>query len=451
MPKAKLRYPSYRIPFPFDEERLRPRFRRLAAEARQRLYEHLRATGRSAFDDDDEATLALLCLELVTQHDRQAVAEDRPLFGGDRDSQRIVAEFLATVVHPRKLGILQPLLDDPRIEEIVINRRRVLVYFGGVEEKAAVSPDPFDDHTEVEALIQGVAAERNQTFDRNRPELSVQMPDGSRLSACGYDVATNGGFYVTIRKFLQRPVLLAQAVESGVVPDQPADFLRAALLARVAMIVTGGTGSGKTTFLSILLTELADERVIVLEQTPELPVLDSGVEFIPLQTSRGNSEGAGVVSLEDLVRLSLRMRPDRIVIGEVRGGEAYEMLKAMNTGHEGGLCTVHANSCGDSIDRLVQLAQPSGVPVPVLREMVVGAFGLVVKLDRVGGRRGIGEIYEIDGYVDGVLTGKVLWRRDGSGRLVGTGLTPERTRARIADAGIAYTWPGPSLDRGGAR
>ena len=338
-----------------------------------------------------------------------------------------------------KLGILQPLLDDGSIEEIEVNGpSRVFVVRDGRTE---LVPDLyFDDDEELRRLAKRIIGPLGRRLDEASPLVDVRLPDGSRLNAV---IPPASEFTaVTIRKFLLRAQSLDQLVRLGTLPTAVARFLDAAVRAGVNILVSGPTGSGKTTLLNALGAAIAgpDERVVVVEETAELK-LSKLPNAVSLQGRAANVEGAGEITIRDLVRNALRMRPTRIVVGEVRGAEALDMLDAMNTGHDGSLTTIHGNSPRDALARLRMLAlrAEERVPAEALSEMIAATIGLVVqlRLDPRSGERRVVAVFEVTGLEGTTLVGQDLWKRDEAGRLEWTGQQP-RCLERLTARGIDY-------------
>jgi pilus assembly protein CpaF len=274
--------------------------------------------------------------------------------------------------------------------------------------------------------------------------VDVRLRDGSRLNAVITPASTRWTS-VTIRKFAMRVHSLAQLVELGALPAAAADFLDAAVQAGVNILVSGQTGSGKTTLLNALGASIAalEERVVTVEEVPELQLDRQLPDCVALQVRGKNVEGVGEITVRDLVRNALRMRPTRIIVGEVRGAEALDMLLAMNTGHEGSLTTIHGNSPRDALDRLATLAMMAGERLgsEELARMVSRTIELVVQLQvtaRTGQRR-VASIFEVTGVEGGVIAGHELWGLD-HGRLAWRGRLP-RCLDKMVAQGIDYTPP----------
>ena len=286
---------------------------------------------------------------------------------------------LADQVHDHLVGAgpLAPLLLDPAVTDVLVNGVQVWVDRGAGLQRAAVH---IGDPDEVRRLAQRLAASCGRRLDDGQPYADARLPDGTRLHAVLPPVATTGP-YLSLRTFRQRPFTLADLVEHGTVPATVAPVLAAVVAARLAYLVAGGTGSGKTTLLGTLLGLVpATERIVLVEDAAELRPRHPHV--VALQARTANVEGAGAVGLTDLVRQALRMRPDRLVVGECRGAEIVDLLGALNTGHEGGAGTLHANAAADVPARLEALGMLGGLPRAALHAQVLAALQVVLQVRR---------------------------------------------------------------------
>ena len=294
------------------------------------------------------------------------------------------------------LGPLQPLLDDPDISEIMVNARdKVYIERKGVLTKTNII---FENDEQILHLIDTIILPLGRRIDPDSPMVDARLPDGSRVNAAIPPVTIDGPS-ITIRKFMKDKLSVQQMIDFGTLTQNMADFIRACVIARLNILISGGTGSGKTTLLNVLSSYIPEsERIITIEDAAELRLQQDHV--LRMETKSANAEGHNAVTIRDLVRNSLRMRPDRIVVGEVRGGEALDMLQAMNTGHDGTLTTLHANTPRDAISRLETLILMAGVdfPVKVIRTQIASAMDLVIQLSRLkGGERKVTSIAEISG------------------------------------------------------
>jgi pilus assembly protein CpaF len=340
-------------------------------------------------------------------------------------------------------------MSDPRVEEIIVNGPlRVFTIREGRKEQ--VHGVYFENDDELRQLVKRVVSGAGRRLDEASPMVDVRLRDGSRLNAAITPASTRWTS-VTIRKFVLRAHSLDQLVELGALSSAAAEFLDAAVQAGVNILVSGPTGSGKTTLLNALgasIVEL-DERVVTVEEVPELMLDRRLPDCVALQVRNKNVEGIGEITIRDLVRNALRMRPTRIIVGEVRGAEALDMLLAMNTGHEGSLTTIHGNSPRDALDRLATLAMMAGERLAgdELVRMVSRTIELVVQLRvtaRTGQRR-VGSIFEVTGVDSGVISGHEIFGLD-HGRLIWRG-RPPRCLEKMVARGIEYALPvGASAD-----
>lgn len=314
----------------------------------------------------------------------------------DRISLAVCDDILA-------YGPITPMLNDPEVTEIMMNGpREVYVERRGVIGKASVS---FRDGRHLMALVEKILAPLGRRVDESSPMVDARLPDGSRLNAVIPPISLNGPV-VTIRKFQDSFLSLQSLVAGGTLSPEMARFLECSIQSKRNIIVSGGTGSGKTTVLNALSNFIPqDQRIITIEDAAELRLRQGHV--ISLEARPSNAEGRGQVTIRDLLRNALRMRPDRIVIGEVRGGEALDLLQAMNTGHDGCLSTLHANKPRDALARLETMAMMSNLdlPVRVLREQIASAVDLIVHQERYeDGSRRVSQITEVQGIEGDIIT-----------------------------------------------
>lgn len=391
--------------------------------------------------EDVERIRALLRQHLDDFQRRAVTRNTPPLADPAAVERRLFDDLLGA-------GPLQPLLDDPAVEEVFVNHPDQV--FSIRDGRKTLEPGvAFDSDEEVLQLVKRLIGPLGARLDAASPLVDVRLPDGSRLNAVIPPVAT--WCAVTIRKFRLKTATLEDLVETAMFPAEAADFLAAAVQAAPNIVISGPTGSGKTTLLGAAAGAVTapDERLVVIEETPELGLERRLPDCVALQARPANVEGAGVVTIRQLVRNALRQRPTRIVVGEVRGAECLDMLLAMNTGHDGSLTTVHGASPRDALSRLVVLAQMAEerLATETLQGLVAQTIELVIQLrfEPQTGRRRISSIYEVTGLETGggppVITGQELWaldeRRD---RLVWTGLRP-RCLARMAARGVRYAPP----------
>lgn len=341
------------------------------------------------------------------------------------------------------LGPLEPLLADPTISDILVNTyRQVYVERHGVLEKTAVV---FQNDTHLRRIIDKIATAVGRRIDESSPMVDARLADGSRVNAIIPPLSVDGPI-LSIRKFSVDPYTMNDLMTFKSLTPPMAEFLGAAVKARTNIMVTGGTGSGKTTLLNAMSGSIPhSERIITIEDSAELQLQQPHV--VRLEVRPENIEGKGEVTQRDLVRNALRMRPDRIIVGEVRSGEALDMLQAMNTGHDGSLTTIHANSPRDALTRLEHMVGMSGVPIPtlVVRQQIAAALNLVVDIERLpDGRRVVTSIQEITGMEETVVNMQELFKFhrsgvDESGAIRGefraTGIRPHML-SRFTERGI---------------
>lgn len=293
-------------------------------------------------------------------------------------------------------GPIQPLLDDPEVSEVMVNGpKKIYVEKNG---KLIKTPIAFDDDDHVLRIIDRIILPLGRRVDPDSPTVDARLPDGSRVNAVVRPVAIDGPS-ITIRKFKKDKLGIQQLIDYGSLTANMAEFIRACVIARLNTVISGGTGSGKTTLLNVLSSYIPEEeRIITIEDAAELQLQQDHV--MRMETKVANVDGTGAVHIRDLVRNSLRMRPDRIVVGEVRGGEALDMLQAMNTGHDGSLTTVHANSPRDATSRLETLVLMAGMDLPlkVVRQQISSAVDLIVQQTRLkDGTRKVTAVTEVAG------------------------------------------------------
>ncbi len=293
-------------------------------------------------------------------------------------------------------GPIQPLLEDPDISEVMVNGpKKVFIEKNG---KLMKSPITFDDDDHVLRIIDRIILPLGRRVDADSPTVDARLPDGSRVNAVIQPVAIDGPS-ITIRKFKKDKLSIEQLVQYGSLTPNMGEFIKACVLAHLNIVISGGTGSGKTTLLNVLSSFIQEEeRIITIEDAAELQLQQDHV--LRMETKVSNVDGKGAVSIRDLVRNSLRMRPDRIIVGECRGGEALDMLQAMNTGHDGSLTTLHANTPRDALSRLETMVLMSGMDLPlkVVRQQVSSAVDLIIQQTRLkDGSRKVTAITEVVG------------------------------------------------------
>lgn len=324
----------------------------------------------------------------------------------------------------RRLDILQPLIEDKTITEIMINGKdSIFIEQNGKIKKVNKS---FESITKLEDVIQQIVAKVNRIVNESSPIVDARLLDGSRINIVLPPIALNGPI-VTIRKFPEKPIDINMLIKWGSLTKEVAIILEKMVRAKYNIFICGGTGSGKTTFLNVLSNFIpSDERIITIEDSAELQI-HSIDNLVSLETRNENVEGKGEISIRDLIKTSLRMRPDRIVVGEVRGKEALDMLQAMNTGHDGSLSTGHANSTKDMLSRLeTMVLSGANIPLEAIRQQITSAIDIMIHLGRLRDKsRRVLEITEIKGYNNGevIMNPLFIWKETGEsqeGSLIGT-------------------------------
>jgi pilus assembly protein CpaF len=378
----------------------------------QRLYSLERAAAYEAVINAARRTLAELAPQVV---------------GAARDG---VLDAVADEV--LGLGPIEKLVRDPVVSEIMVNGPGLVYYEqAGVIYKTRIR---FRDDEHIMRIIQRIVAPMGRRIDEASPYVDARLPDGSRVNAIIPPISYRGPL-ITIRKFLGDKYTLADLVEVQSLSPQVAEFFSKAVQAKLNILISGGTGTGKTTLLNAVSAYIGDrERIITIEDPAELKLQQEHV--LGLEVRPPNIEGKNEVTQKDLVRNALRMRPDRIIVGEVRGAEAFDMMQAMNTGHEGSLTTIHANSPRDALSRLENMVLMAGYELPVyaIREQIAAALHLIVQLSRLSdGTRRVVSVTEITGHEGNTITMQdlFLFERQGvdeNGRIIGsnvpTGIRP---------------------------
>src|SRR5215207_9641773 len=311
-------------------------------------------------------------------------------------------------------GPIQPLLDDPDVSEVMVNGpKKVFVEKNGKLTRSAIT---FDDDDHVARIIDRIILPLGRRVDADSPTVDARLPDGSRVNAVIRPVSIDGPC-ITIRKFKKDKLSIQQLIDYGSMTANMGDFIRACVLAHLNIVISGGTGSGKTTLLNVLSSFIPEgERIVTIEDAAELQLQQDHV--LRMETKVANTDGRGAVSIRDLVRNSLRMRPDRIVVGECRGGEALDMLQAMNTGHDGSLTTLHANTPRDAISRMETMVLMSGMDLPlkVVRQQIASAVDLIIQQSRLkDGSRKVTAITEVVGMEGEIVVLTDIFKFDQTG------------------------------------
>lgn len=333
----------------------------------------------------------------------------------------------------RKLDVLQELIEDESVTEIMVNGpETIFVERGG---KLSRWHKSFTSREKLEDVIQQIVGKCNRVVNESMPIVDARLENGARVNAVIYPVALNGPI-LTIRRFPEHPITMEKLIELGSLSQECAQFLRKLVQARYSMVIGGGTGSGKTTFLAALSEFIpCDERIITVEDNAELRI--QGIDnLVRLEAKMANVDGGASVTIRDLIRTALRMRPDRIIVGEVRGGEAMDMLQALNTGHEGSLSTAHANSSRDMLSRLETMTL-MGVELPLeaIRRQIASGVDILVHLGRMRDKsRKVLEITEVCGFEQGEIRTQPLYRWQEGRGLVET--APLLHRDKLERAGI---------------
>ncbi len=358
------------------------------------------------------------------------------------ERNRIAQEIFDSI---RGLGPLEKLLSDDSISEIMVNgAKQVFIERKGKLIQTDVS---FYDNDQLLNVIDRIVSPLGRHIDEANPMVDARLPDGSRVNAVIPPLSLKGPL-LTIRKFAKNPLTIENLVSFGSLNFKMAAFLEACVKGKLNVVVSGGTGSGKTTLLNVLSAYIPyDERIVTIEDAAEIQLQQKHV--LTLEARPANLEGAGQITIRDLVRNALRMRPDRIIVGEVRGGEALDMLQAMNTGHDGSLTTGHANSARDMLARLETMVLMAGMNLPMsaIRQQIASAIDIIVQQARMrDGSRKIVGIHEVVGMEGDVIVTQEIFTYDyGDGRSAGrfraTGIKPRCSeKLAAAGAGLKDEW-----------
>ena len=309
----------------------------------------------------------------------------------------------------RGLDILQTMIDDKQISEIMINGYKdIFVEKNGRIQKTDMS---FETPEKLENIVQNIVSEVNRTVNESSPIVDARLKDGSRVNVVLPPIAIDG-VAVTIRKFPDKPITMEKLIQLNSINEEAAEFLKKLVQAKYNIFISGGTGSGKTTFLNILSNFIpSDERIITIEDSAELQIRQIQ-NLVRLETRNSNLEGKGEINIRELIKSALRMRPERIIVGEVRGQEALDMLQAMNTGHDGSISTGHANSAYDMLSRIeTMVLMGAELPLSAVRQQIASGIDIIVQLGRLRDKtRRVLEICEIAGIENGEIKLNSLYK-----------------------------------------
>jgi pilus assembly protein CpaF len=412
-------------------------------DPKARYYDLKNRIHRQLIERLDLTKIGVLPTDVLQQQIRRVVEDmlvddETPLSRQERE------QIIIEVQHETfGLGPIEPLMQDPSVSDVLVNGPK-LVYIerrGKLERTKVI----FRDDAHLLQIIDRIVSAVGRRIDESSPMVDARLADGSRVNAIIPPLALDGPV-LSIRRFATDPFKMSDLIEFGTLTPALAEFVRAAVQARLNVLVSGGTGAGKTTLLNVLSNAIpSSERIVTIEDSAELQLQQDHV--VRLETRPPNMEGAGAVTQRDLVRNALRMRPDRIVVGEVRGPEVLDMLQAMNTGHDGSLSTVHANSARDALSRLETMVLMSGMTLPLraMRDYIASALDMVIHVGRLSdGTRKVLRVAEISGMEEDVVTTQDIFtfQQDGimpDGRVRGfhraTGIRP-KFMDRLIRAGI---------------
>ncbi len=436
-----------------EKERQQGAEQRPAQRSEMRVRRQPASPARDAYMDLKARIQNKLIAELdptmdVTQTDelRQSIEEmytnilsEERIVLSRAERQRLFEQIVAEILG---LGPLEPFLADPSITEIMVNgAKNIYVERDGTLKRTNAT---FESDEHLMRIIERIVAPLGRRIDESSPYVDARLADGSRVNAVIPPISLVGPV-LTIRKFFKIPLTVEKLIEYGTVTAESMQLLKAGVIAKLNILVSGGTGTGKTTFLNILSGYIpGEERIITIENAAELQLRQEHV--VTLESRPPNIEGKGEITIQDLVINCLRMRPDRIVVGECRGPEAFDMLQAMNTGHEGSLSTIHANSAREATSRLENMIMMAGMDLPhrAIREQIAGAVDVIVQLERMrDGSRRVISVTEVQGMEGDVITMSDIYKFEQvgfeNGRIIGslrpTGLRPKFI-SKVEAAGI---------------
>lgn len=377
---------------------------------------------RKAEDQSGKSSISIEMIEKFLEE----INQEANINLGDKLKATIFNEVINEV---GGYGPIQPLLNDPSITEVMVNGpKQVYIEKDGKLVKVGIT---FEDDAHVIRVIEKIVLPLGRRIDRDSPTVDARLPDGSRVNAVIPPVAIDGPV-ITIRKFSEEKLTVQNLIEFGSITQTAANFLKACVEAKLNVIISGGTGSGKTTLLNVLSGFIPKtERIVTIEDSAELQLQQEHV--VRLETQPPDIDDRYEITIRDLVRNSLRMRPDRIVVGEVRGGETIDMLQAMNTGHDGSLTTIHANSPRDALSRLETTAMMAGMdlPIKVIREQIASAVDVIVQQSRfTDGSRKVTYITEVAGMEGDTIVMTDVFKFEQ------TGVEDEKILGKLSPTGI---------------
>ena len=384
-----------------------------AEERRKILKEKLLESIDYSRESSDEEIRELIDEMLVRE------GREKPLSLSERS--RLRRELFHAV---RKLDVLQELVDDPQITEIMINGpNKIFIEQNG---RLIESELRFDSEEKLQNVIQLIVSDCNRTVNEASPIVDARLANGARVNVVLNPVALNGPI-VTIRRFPNKPITMEDLVSFGSITEEVCEWLSRLVRAKYNIFISGGTGSGKTTFLNALSNYIpGEERIITIEDSAELQIRNIH-NLVRMETRNANVEGCREITVRDLIKTSLRMRPDRIIVGEVRGGEAFDMMQCLNTGHDGSMSTGHANSSRDMLSRLENMILMGiEIPLEAIRQQIASGIDIIVHLGRLRDKtRKVLEIAEVRGFEKGEIVLSPLYRFEeegetGGGKILGT-------------------------------
>ncbi|RKI85583.1 CpaF family protein [bacterium 1xD42-87] len=384
-----------------------------AEERRKILKEKLLESIDYSRESSDEEIRELIDEMLVRE------GREKPLSLSERS--RLRRELFHAV---RKLDVLQELVDDPQITEIMINGpNKIFIEKNG---RLIESELRFDSEEKLQNVIQLIVSDCNRTVNEASPIVDARLANGARVNVVLNPVALNGPI-VTIRRFPNKPITMEDLVSFGSITEEVCEWLSRLVRAKYNIFISGGTGSGKTTFLNALSNYIpGEERIITIEDSAELQIRNIR-NLVRMETRNANVEGCREITVRDLIKTSLRMRPDRIIVGEVRGGEAFDMMQCLNTGHDGSMSTGHANSSRDMLSRLENMILMGiEIPLEAIRQQIASGIDIIVHLGRLRDKtRKVLEIAEVRGFEKGEIVLSPLYRFEeegetGGGKILGT-------------------------------